>query len=68
VSGINMAEDRLWTAQEVAYYLGVPVQTLYQWKCEGKGPACRRIGRHLRYRPADVRAWVDSCEGLGAAS
>jgi len=65
---IDLAEDRLWTAKEVGYFLGVPVQTLYQWKCEGRGPACRRVGRFLRYRPQDVRAWVDACDGVGAAS
>jgi hypothetical protein len=45
--------------QDVSYYLGVPVGTLYQWKVHGKGPSCRRIGRYLRYRPTDVRTWVD---------
>jgi len=65
---IELPEDRLWTAKEVAYFLGVPVQTLYAWKCENRGPACRRVGRFLRYRPADVQAWVESCDGLRDAS
>lgn len=54
--------DRLWTVQDVSDYLGVPVATLYGWRHRGVGPAARRIGRYLRYRPADVWAWVDSLD------
>ena len=53
-----LAEDRLWTVQDVSYYLGVPVQTLYSWRGQGRGPDARLVGRRLRYRPEDVRAWV----------
>ncbi|RBM20132.1 excisionase [Prauserella sp. PE36] len=49
---------RLWTVEEVAAYLGVPVKTLYQWKWRGEGPPVRKIGRHLRYVPAAVRRWA----------
>jgi excisionase family DNA binding protein len=48
----------LMTVEEVAAYLRVPVGTLYQWHYLGTGPACAKIGRHLRYRRADVEAWV----------
>lgn len=50
---------RLWSVEEVSDYLGIPVKTLYQWKWRGEGPPVRKIGRHLRYDPAKVRAWVD---------
>lgn len=49
--------EPLWTPTDVATYLGVPVQTLYQWRYKGSGPPGRRVGRHLRYEPAAVRAW-----------
>ena len=49
--------DRLWTADETALYLQVPKATLYQWRYLGIGPKAGRVGRHLRYDPADVRAW-----------
>ncbi|ONF66953.1 helix-turn-helix transcriptional regulator [Amycolatopsis keratiniphila] len=51
--------DPLWTVEDVSAYLGVPVGTLYQWRSKGYGPAGRRMGRYVRYRPEDVRAWVD---------
>jgi excisionase family DNA binding protein len=52
--------ERLWTVQDTAAYLGVPVKTLYQWKWRGEGPPVRKVGRHLRYDPASVRAWFAS--------
>ncbi|MFI6030213.1 helix-turn-helix transcriptional regulator [Amycolatopsis magusensis] len=55
---------RLWTVEDVSAYLGVPVKTLYQWKWRGEGPPVRKLGRHLRYDPVKVRAWV---EGLAVA-
>lgn len=59
--------DRLWSVDEVSAYLGVPVQTLYWWRSRGSGPPSRRVGKWIRYRPADVRAWVDSLPtGIGA--
>ena len=50
--------DRLWSVEDVSAYLGVPVKTLHQWKWLGEGPPVRKIGRHLRYDPTKVRAWV----------
>ena len=50
---------RLWTAQDVAVYLTVPLATLYQWRYLGTGPAAYRVGRHLRYEPAAVQAWLN---------
>ena len=52
----------LWSVEDVACYLGVPVKTLYRWRTTGYGPAARRIGKHLRYRSADVVAWVDALD------
>ena len=40
-------------------HLGVPKNTLYRWRTKGYGPAGRRIGKHVRYRPEDVDAWVE---------
>jgi len=35
------------------------VQTLYGWRCRRCGPPSYRIGDKVRYRPDEVRAWVD---------
>jgi excisionase family DNA binding protein len=52
--------DRLWTIDDVSTFLGVPVQTLYQWRHRSEGPPCMRLGKHLRFDPDQVRAWVAS--------
>jgi predicted DNA-binding transcriptional regulator AlpA len=52
-------KPRLWGVQDVAEYLGVPVQMLYDWRCKGYGPRGKRVGKYLRYDPAEVRRWFD---------
>lgn len=51
--------SKLWTIHDLAEFLGVPVNTLYQWRSKGYGPTGRRIGKYVRYRPEDVEAWVE---------
>jgi excisionase family DNA binding protein len=51
--------SRLWSVSDVSQYLGIPVGTLYQWRCRGQGPRAHKVGRHLRYDPVDVQAWLD---------
>lgn len=58
--------ERLWSTAQLAEYLGVPVKTIHQWRYMQKGPRGFRVGRHLRFRPADVRAWED--EQLAASA
>lgn len=50
----------LATTEQVSEYLGVPVNTLYQWRRLHKGPKGARIGRHVKYRWADVEAWFEA--------
>lgn len=54
--------DKLLTADEVATLLGVPVKTLYRWRWLGKAPRAVKVGRHLRFRQADVEQWLDGQE------
>lgn len=51
--------ERLWTVEETSAWLGVPVNTLYGWRSRSLGPPASRLGRHLRYAPEHVRAWVE---------
>ncbi|MGE3449382.1 MAG: helix-turn-helix transcriptional regulator [Microbacteriaceae bacterium] len=50
--------EKLLSAEEVSDYLGVPVNTLYQWRHKGTGPTAFRVGRFLRYDPVEVRQWL----------
>lgn len=49
----------LLTVADVAELLQVPARTLYTWRSKGEGPPGFRVGRHLRFDPADVRVWLD---------
>ena len=51
-------EECLWNIKDVGLFLGVPVATIYQWRVRGEGPPATKLGKHLRYEPAVVRAWV----------
>ena len=51
-------DERMWTPTDVSDFLRVPVATLYRWRYLGHGPAAYRAGKHLRYLPSEVRAWL----------
>jgi excisionase family DNA binding protein len=50
--------DRLLTVEDLAEYLDVPVATLYAWRYHRQGPPGFRVGRHIRYRWADIEEWI----------
>ena len=51
--------ERLLSVQEVAELLQVPVTTIYHWRHRGEGPRPMRLGKHLRFDPADVARWIE---------
>ena len=55
--------SRLLSTDEVARLLVVPVTTLYTWRYKGTGPRAYRVGKHLRYRLADVLTWLEDNAG-----
>jgi len=56
-SGERTMTDRLWTAQELADYFGVPIGTVYQWNSKHTGPRSIRVGKHVRYSQTEVDRW-----------
>lgn len=44
--------------KDVSEFLGIPVQTLYQWWHQGTGPKAYPCGKRLRYSPAEVHRWL----------
>jgi excisionase family DNA binding protein len=50
--------ERLMTLRDLSDMLGVPVATLYAWRHRGEGPPGYRVGRHVRYRRAEVEQWL----------
>lgn len=55
-----MNATKLMSTADLGEYLGVPVHTIYAWRATGKGPRAYRLGKHLRYRLADVDVWLES--------
>ncbi|MYW71634.1 hypothetical protein Ae168Ps1_1625 [Pseudonocardia sp. Ae168_Ps1] len=58
--------NKLWSIQDLADYLGVPVQTVYQWRKKDYGPRGVKVGKHVRFRPAEVERWLDSLDRRAA--
>ena len=52
--------ERLWSHAETATFLVLPEATLHQLNYKGTGPRSYKVGRHRRYDPADVVAWLES--------
>lgn len=44
----------------LAERLDVPRMTIERWNSRGGGPAFIKVGRHVRYRLADVIRWEES--------
>lgn len=57
------------TETEVADYARLNVKTLQKWRRLGGGPPFVKMGASVRYRRADVEAWLTECtrHGGGAA-
>jgi hypothetical protein len=56
-----MTLPKLLTPEEVAAYLGLEqVRTLADWRLRRMGPAYLKCGRAVRYREADIIAWMDA--------
>jgi predicted DNA-binding transcriptional regulator AlpA len=53
-------DDKHLGPEQLAEREGVPLQTVYGWNKTRTGPRFMKIGRHVRYRLADVIAWEDS--------
>jgi len=48
----------LLTIGEASAYLRIPIETLRQWRSRGVGPRSAKVGRHLRYRRAEIDRWL----------
>ncbi|SNQ47089.1 Excisionase (modular protein) [Frankia canadensis] len=51
--------DELWTTNDVAEHCNVSEGAVRYWRQTNTGPPYAKLGRLVRYRPSDVRAWLD---------
>ncbi|MCG7373259.1 helix-turn-helix domain-containing protein [Pseudomonas luteola] len=58
---ISSSNASLWTPKQAACELGVSVRTLATWRSTGRHTLpYAKVGRLVRYREQDVRAWLFS--------
>ena len=50
--------DRLLNEHETAEQLGISVNTLRTWRRQARGPRWIKLGRTVRYKPADLDQWL----------
>lgn len=55
----SLQEDRLMNEKDVAAYLGLGLSTVQQMRGKGTGPRFIRLGRLVRYRASDLRAYIE---------
>jgi excisionase family DNA binding protein len=48
----------LLTTGQAAKLINVPAETLRFWRHQGRGPVALKLGRAVRYQPADITAWL----------
>ncbi len=53
-----MDNDELLTPEQVAVYLQVSLATLARWRRQAPSLPFVRAGFQIRYRRADVEAWI----------
>jgi excisionase family DNA binding protein len=57
--------EKLLSPLDLAEYLDVPRSTVYEWNYKRSGPPAIRVGKHVRYRQADVERWLTAKQSVG---
>lgn len=53
-------DEYLYSPEQLVERLGISLGTLYRWNYTKTGPLVLHLGRHCRYRPSDVDAWLET--------
>lgn len=56
--------EPLLTSDDLAQLLRVSRRTIEAWAYRGTGPRITKVGRARRYRPSDVRSYLDGQAAL----
>ncbi|WP_024762006.1 helix-turn-helix domain-containing protein [Streptomyces exfoliatus] len=60
--------DEYLTPDDIALKFKVPKETVYYWHKKHTGPPGFRVGKHIRYDPTAVQAWVTQQSNLDSAA
>jgi hypothetical protein len=64
---LETTEHRAMFERDAARYIGVSAAALRAWRARGRGPVYYKISKSVRYRLADLDAWLDRCRVPTAA-
>jgi predicted DNA-binding transcriptional regulator AlpA len=60
--------DQLLTQEQLRSLLGgISDRTIRVWAAKGEAPPAIRLGKHIRYRVGDYRAWLAAKRNQDAA-
>lgn len=57
--------EQLLSVEQVAAICQVPPKSVHRWLYLGTGPKSLKVGRHRRFRAADVEAWLETLAASG---
>lgn len=60
-----MPDDRWYSVEEIAGYLGVGRDTLYKWISRKKMPA-HKVGRLWKFSKKEIDGWVRAGQAAGS--
>jgi predicted DNA-binding transcriptional regulator AlpA len=63
----NSLTEKLLNEHEVARITGLSVASVRRWRLLQQGPKYLKIGSSVRYRAADVEAWLASLPTRGGS-
>jgi excisionase family DNA binding protein len=58
--------QELLTIGDLAKLLKISKSTVYSWRHQGRTPPALKVGRHVRFRYADVQRWLIGNEDTAA--
>lgn len=60
-----LAHTPLWTLDELCAKLHTSPRTVHGWRRAGTAPKAYKVGKHLMFDEADIRAWLEARQTTG---
>jgi predicted DNA-binding transcriptional regulator AlpA len=65
MESVHKALESLLNEFDVARITGLSVASVRRWRLLRQGPKALKIGAAVRYKPEDVKSWLDSRPTIG---
>ncbi|WP_448071120.1 helix-turn-helix transcriptional regulator [Georgenia yuyongxinii] len=63
-----LARTPLWTLEELCAKLHTSPRTVHGWRRAGTAPKAYKVGKHLMFDEADIRAWLEARQTTGTTA